>query len=110
MGIRGRGVLKGEQGIGKLIERLADTIGGGEGQEDIVTAIVVYSRREIEPPGPMFCPWTSVVTESHEQQVRGAIVVYGRVDGWGGRRNRREESADRAKQRVRGWTARHGGG
>jgi hypothetical protein len=56
VGKRGRGVLKGEQGIEKMIERLADTIGGGEGQEDVVTAIVVYSRREIKNPGPMFCP------------------------------------------------------
>ncbi len=53
---RGRGVLEREQGIGKMVQRLADTIRRREEQEDIVTAIAVDGRREIEPPGTMFCP------------------------------------------------------
>ena len=56
MGERGRRVLEGEQGIEKMVEGLADTIRGRERQEDIVTAIVVGGRREIKPPGTMFCP------------------------------------------------------
>ena len=56
MGERGRRVLEGEQGIGKMVEGLADTIRGRERQEDIVAAIVVGGRREIKPPGTMFCP------------------------------------------------------
>ena len=48
VGERGRGVLEGEQGIGKMVERLTYTIRGREGHEDIVTAIMVNSRREIE--------------------------------------------------------------
>ena len=56
VGKRGRRVFEGEQGIGKMVEGLADTIRGRERQEDIVTAIVVGGRREIKPPGTMFCP------------------------------------------------------
>ncbi len=53
---RSRGVLEWEQRVGKMVYRLADTIRGRERQDDIVTAIVVDGRREIEPTGSMFCP------------------------------------------------------
>ena len=56
MGERGRRVLEGEQGIGKMVEGLADTIRDRERQENIVTAVVVGGRREIKSPGTMFCP------------------------------------------------------
>ena len=54
MGERGRRVLEGEQGIGKMVEGLADTIRDRERQENIVTAVVVGGRREIKSPGTMF--------------------------------------------------------
>jgi len=39
-----------------VIEGLTDPIRVGEGKEDIMTAIVVYSRGQVEAPSPMFCP------------------------------------------------------
>ena len=39
-----------------MIEGLTDPIRVGEGKEDIVTAIVVDSRGEVESPSPVFCP------------------------------------------------------
>ena len=49
-------------------------------------------------------PMTSVEAESHEQQ------QVARRGGWGGRQNQRGQSANRARQRVRGWVARDGDG
>ncbi len=56
---RGR-VLEGEQGIGEMVKGLAYTVGvrDGDGEENVVAAVVVYSggEVEVESPSPMFCP------------------------------------------------------
>jgi hypothetical protein len=72
-----------------MVQGLADTI---RGREDIVAAIVVDSGREIKPPGPMFS--TIAATDHAKSDYR----------------SEREENADHAKQRVRGWAAKDGGG
>ncbi len=49
-----------EQGIGKMVEGLAHTVGVREGEEKVVAAVVIYSRGEVEAPSPMFCPWRTI--------------------------------------------------
>ena len=39
-----------------MIEDLAHTVGVGEGEENVVAAVVVHSRGEVEAPSPVFCP------------------------------------------------------
>ena len=39
-----------------MVEGLAYTVGVGEGEENVVAAVVVYSRGEVEAPSPVFCP------------------------------------------------------
>ncbi len=54
---RGRGgILKGEQGVGEMVKGFAHAVGVGEGEENVVAAIVVDSEGEVESPSPMFCP------------------------------------------------------
>ena len=95
MSKRSRRVLEREQGIGEVVQRLTDTIGGREGQEDIVATIVADGRREINP-GFHVLPMTSVV----KQQVA-------RKGGWSERRSRKEENAGHAKPRVKSWAAKN---
>ena len=40
----------------EVIEGLTDPVGVGDGKENIVTAIVVYGRGEVETQSPVFCP------------------------------------------------------
>ncbi len=39
-----------------MVEGLTHTVGVGEGEEDVVAAVVVYSRGEVKAPSPVFCP------------------------------------------------------
>ena len=39
-----------------MVEGLAHTVGVGEGKENVVAAVVVYGREEVEAPSPVFCP------------------------------------------------------
>ena len=56
MGGRRGGILEREQGVREMVEGLAHTVGVGEGEENVVAAVVVYSRGEVEVPSPVFCP------------------------------------------------------
>ncbi len=39
-----------------MVEGLAHTVGVGEGGGNVVAAVVVHSRGEVESPSPVFCP------------------------------------------------------
>ncbi len=39
-----------------MVEGLTHTVGVGEGEENIVAAVVVYSGGEVEARSPVFCP------------------------------------------------------
>ena len=56
MGQRGGGVFEREKGVGEMVKGLAYTVGVRYGEEDVVAAVVVYGRGEVEGPSPMFCP------------------------------------------------------
>ena len=56
MGGRRGGILESEQGIREMVKGLAHAIGVGEGEENVVAAVVVYSRGEVKALSPMFCP------------------------------------------------------
>ncbi len=56
LGQRNGVVLKREQGIGEMVKGLAHAVGVGEGEENVVTAVMVDGGGEVEAPSPMFCP------------------------------------------------------
>ncbi len=56
MGQRGGDVFERKKGVGKMVQGLAYTVGVREGEENVVAAVVVYGRGEVEGPSPMFCP------------------------------------------------------
>jgi hypothetical protein len=56
LGGRRGGILEREQGVREMVKGLAHAIGVGEGEEDVVATVVVYSGGEIETPSPVFCP------------------------------------------------------
>ncbi len=50
------GVLERKQGIGEMVQGLAHAVGVRKGEENVVAAVVVNSRGEVEAPSLMFCP------------------------------------------------------
>ena len=41
---RGGGVFKGEEGVGKMVKGLADTVGIRQGEKDVVASVMVDGR------------------------------------------------------------------
>ncbi len=85
-----------------MVEGLAYTVGVGEGEENVVAAVVVYSRGEVETPESRVLPMTPELTARHGQQ------QVDRGGEWGERRSRREWSGGHAKQTTKGWVSRGG--
>ena len=56
MGQRGGGVFEGEKGVGEMVKGLTYAVRVRKGDEDVVAAVVVDGRGEVESPRPMFCP------------------------------------------------------
>ena len=63
-----------------MIEGLTDTVRIGDGKENIVTAIVVYGRGEVETPSAVAGPG-----RAGEGRVESDDKLAGRVDGVGGK-------------------------